>query len=300
MEKIFYLLGYKLIINEEQNTYILYRKFFKALAEQQVYRFQSAVTRQCKTKDEYISKLKDIMDTVIFEGAKRANEMLYDFRIFDVSPEIIYKRFIVEYRDWREKIKVPLLGEDETLIKNLSTIVYDQCMQMQTLFIDILIEKGVLKERPYKEELCKEQAKRLIQDTINRKMDEALIKEQLIYAIEIYPFSKEAYINLLNLYGASKELYDLGEYFGTDIRNEIKNQIMNEVSKLPIHTDEDIEQILAIIKMQEEVYPFINFRADIEAYEARLKGEKTVDYIEKGKLRNWLQGLKGIGKGFKK
>lgn len=300
MEKIFYLLGYKLIINEEQNTYILYRKFFKALAEQQVYRFQIAVTRQCKTKDEYISKLKDIMDTVIFEGAKRANEMLYDFRIFDVSPEIIYKRFIAEYRDWREKIKVPLLGEDETLIKNLSTIVYDQCMQMHTLFIDILIEKGVLKERPYKEEICKEQAKRLIQDTTNRKMDEALIKEQLIYAIETYPFGKEAYINLLNLYGASKELYDLGEYFGTDIRNEIKNNIMDEVSKLPIHTEEDIEQILAIIKMQEEVYPFINFRPDIEMYEARLKGEENLDYIGKGKLRKWLQGLKGIGKGFKK
>nr|WP_307991674.1 hypothetical protein [uncultured Niameybacter sp.] len=300
MERIFYLLGYQLIINEEQNTYILYRKFFKALAEQQVYRFQTAVTRQCKTKDEYISKLKDIMDTVIFEGAKRANEMLYDFRIFDVSPEIIYKRFIAEYRDWREKIKVPLLGEDETLIKNLSAIVYNQCMQMQTLFIDILIEKGVLKERPYKEELCKEQAKRLIQDTTNRKMDEALIKEQLIYAIELYPFGKEAYISLLNLYGASKELYDLGEYFGTDIRNEIKNNIMHEVSKLPIHTEEDIEQILAIIKMQEEVYPFINFRPDIEMYEARLKGEENLDYIGKGKLRKWLQGLKGIGKGFKK
>lgn len=299
MERIFYLLGYKLIINEEQNTYILYRKFFKALAEQQVYRFQTAVARQCKTKDEYISKLKDIMDTVIFEGAQRSNEMLYDFRIFDVSPEIIYRRFIVEYKDWRERIKVPLLGEDETLIKNLSAIVYKQCMQMQKLFIDILIEKGALKEKAYIEEVCKEQAKIIIQDTTNKKMDESSIKEQLIYAIEIYPFGKEAYINLLNLYGASKELYDLGEYFGTDIRNEIKNHIMKEISKLPKDTLEDIEQILGIIKMQEEVYPLINFRPDIEMYEVQLKREK-IDDMAKGKLRKWLGDLKDVGKRFKK
>ena len=301
MEKIFYLLGYKFIINEEQNTYILYRKLFKALAEQQVYRFQVTVTRQCKTKDEYISKLADIMDTVIFEAVKRVNEMLYDFRIFDISPEIIYRRFITEYRDWRESIPGSLLEEDDTLIRNLSAIVYKQCMQMQRLFIDMLVERDLLKENVYKEEVDKEKAEKIMQNEINRNMDEQSTMEQLIHAIEVYPFGKKAYINLLNLYGASKELYDLGEYFGADIRSEIKDCIMDEIFKLPCHISEDIEQIVRVIKMQEEVYPLINFRPEIEAYEEKLKREEEIlKYETKGKLSKWFSDLKGVGKRFKK
>ena len=296
MERIFDILGYKLIINDEQNTYILYRKFFKALAEQQVYRFQTAVTKQCKTKEEYISRVKDIMDTVIFEGAKRANEMLYDFRIFDISPEIIYKRSIVEYKDWREKIKVPLISEDEILIKNLSVIVYNQCMQMQKLFIDILIEKGVLKESIYKEGIGKEQVRKIIEDIKDSKIDESSRKQQLIHAIEIYPFDKEPYIWLINLYGVNKAVYDLAEYFGTDIRNEIKDSVMKEITKLPIHTAEEIEQIIGIIKIQEEAYPLINFRPHIEAYEEQLQRKRTIVDIKKGKLRKWLEKLKDVRK----
>lgn len=296
MERIFEFLDYKLIIGDEQNTYILYRKFFKALAEQQVYRFQTAVTKQCKTKEEYISRVKDIMDTVIFEGAKRANEMLYDFRIFDISPEIIYKRSIVEYKDWREKIKISLGDTDEILIKNLSAMVFNQCMQMQKLFIDILIEKGILKESAYKEDTGKEQVKKIIEEIRGTKTDKSLIKQGLIHAIEIYPFDKEPYVWLINLYGANKDLYDVAEYFGTDIRNEIKESVMKEITKLPIHTAEEIEQIIGIIKFQEEVYPLINFSSEIEEYEAQLQNKRTIVDIKKGKLSKWLEKLKSIRK----
>lgn len=296
MLRTFKLFDEVIEINEDQNTYIWYRKLFKALADQKVRRFKAVVSRECKSIDQMALKLSDIVDTIFFECVKRLNEMLYEFQIYDITPEEINSRFNRDYKNWRNQFDFVTATNDVSIVDLISEIIEAKCLELHNLFIDLLIEKQVMKEKPYGLLEQEAKAQSLLDEIRGSLLEDKEREQKLVQGISIDPFNREFYKYLLGQYGVSQEIYELAEYYGSDIRQAIKKSLISQMQNLSEGNEEDIRQIIEWIKQKNKIYPLIDFRVELELYEERLtkdtESEEVLNLSQPRKFREFITGLK--------
>lgn len=302
MRRIFYLLNHTIEINETQDLYIHYKKLIKTLGNQQVRKFKVVVSRECKSIDELALKMSQIVDSLFLECEERISEMLYELKVYDVSPEEVQKRFNRDYKNWREKFNFITATVEVAIVDLLGDVIKEKCLEMHSLFVDILLEKQILEERPYDLEEQNERAQILLDEIKSGLLNEDEVKGRLIRGISISPFRREFYHYSIRQYGPSKEVYEIAEYYGINIRNTIKSALMNSIQKLPCNSEDELIHIIELIKLESQHYPLIEFDTEIEKYKQQLEvgGNERSKKIHQESSNKFTDFIKGLKKRWKK
>lgn len=302
MRRIFDLLNHTIEINETQDLYIHYKKLIKILSNQKVRKFKVVVARECKSIDELALKMSHIVDSLFLECTERLSEILYELKVYDVSPEEVHNRFNRDYKNWREKFNFITATADVAIVDLLGDVIKEKCLEMHSLFVDILLEKQILEERPYELAEENEKAQILLDEIKSGLLNEDDIKEKVIEGISISPFRREFYHYIIRQYGPSKEVYEIAEYYGVNIRNTIKSALMSRIQKLPCTSDEEIIHVIEVINLESQHYPLIDFEAEIEKYKQQLEvgRNKEIKKISQENSNKFIDFIKGFKKPWKK
>lgn len=229
--------------DEKMDNYNTVRTLFKLYAKRASKSFEVDCMTNMQNIKQISDKCLDIGNEYIEGGLKKAIETMVSFDIITIDIEMFKNNYCDKYLNYERLFnnlnKDKLINNKnkknnylkfydvKSIIKQLSSYIYDDCFNIHYAVIDALIENNITTISSSIDEDSKQKASALFnnyKDGFITRPDECRVVKQII---KLNPYREDVYKFLIKEDGDfSKEIEKITKYLGYNIR-DYKSALMN-------------------------------------------------------------------------